>query len=342
MEKIKITNSSIIFTILFAATLYVAYQAKLVIIVSFIGIGFGVLVLPILDIIHSRFHIPRALAVFLVFVGIILFFALVGGSIYYIAADQINELSSRWPEIETSIKDWVANLLDENPWVKDKMAQFDAGMYARNSLTKIFKGFQAGVVAMSSFVFAFIIGFYTALSGKDYYQSLVKAFPERHRKKASKLLIDCADVLRNWFRAQLIDMVIIGVVTGLGLWIVGVQYWAVFGLLTAVFGIIPYVGIIIVVIAASFITIGSDPSKIPWVFLVFFISQQLEGNVILPMVLKGKANLPVVPLLIFMLFMGTFFGLLGVFIAPPTFAIIRTLYIEIYLPMMEKDRWGFV
>lgn len=130
-------------------------------------------------------------------------------------------------------------------------------------------------------------------------------------------------------------MLIIGIITAIGLWIFNIEYWAIFGILTSVMGIIPYVGILIVVVAASLITLASDPGQIIWVLLVFGITQQLEGNVILPLVMKGKVKLLEVPLLIFMLIMGNLFGIIGVFIAPPLFAILRTLYIRIYLPYIE-------
>jgi predicted PurR-regulated permease PerM len=92
-----------------------------------------------------------------------------------------------------------------------------------------------------------------------------------------------------------------------------------------------------VVFAASLITLSTDPSKIPWVLAIFAITQQVEGDVILPLVMKGGAQLPVVPLLIFMLFLGSFFGIIGVFIAPPLLAVLRTLYIDIYLPYVNSQ-----
>ncbi len=102
-------------------------------------------------------------------------------------------------------------------------------------------------------------------------------------------------------------------------------------------GIIPYVGTLIVVIAAALISLASDPSELPWVVLVFFTTQQIEGNLLLPIVMKDAADLPEVPLLIFMLFLGTWFGLIGVFAAPPIFAVLRTIYLMTYLPRMDAD-----
>jgi predicted PurR-regulated permease PerM len=93
-----------------------------------------------------------------------------------------------------------------------------------------------------------------------------------------------------------------------------------------------------VVIAAFFITLAAQPELVWWVVLVFGITQQIEGNVVLPLVMKGQADLPEVPLLVFMLLMGTWFGIIGVFVAPGAFAVVRILYLRIYLPRLEGQQ----
>jgi len=135
----------------------------------------------------------------------------------------------------------------------------------------------------------------------------------------------------------MIDMLILGIMTAIGLWIVGVDYWAVYGVLTALFGIIPYVGTLIVVGCAVLITLASEPSLVPWVIVVFVVVQQIEVNIILPMLMKGQVELPEVPLLIFILLLGSWLGIVGVFLAPPFFAIMRVLYIELYLPRVGNE-----
>jgi predicted PurR-regulated permease PerM len=131
-------------------------------------------------------------------------------------------------------------------------------------------------------------------------------------------------------------MAIIGAITTVGLLLVGVNYWALFGLLTAIFGIIPYVGVMLVVVLVSLVTLASDPGQLPWVLLVFFITQQIEGNVVLPMVMKGQAEIPEALLIVVMLFFGSWFGLLGVFVAPPLVAVMICLYRNLYLPAIER------
>jgi predicted PurR-regulated permease PerM len=143
--------------------------------------------------------------------------------------------------------------------------------------------------------------------------------------------------LRKWFRAQLTDMAIIGGLTMFGLWLVGAKYWAVFGLLTAILGLIPYLGILIMVVVAGLVTFASDPLMVPWVLGVFVITQQIEGNIVLPLVMKDQIDIPEMPLLIFMLLMATWFGLIGVFLSTPVFALFKVLHAELIRPKLESS-----
>lgn len=338
MDKVVIAKSSIVFTVLFIVSLILGYYSRYILIASLVGVGLGVLIMPILNFLRSKFRLPRAVSALVVFICIMIITSVVLGSLYYIVADQVSSLSERAPKIIESINLWVSSKIDKYPWLKQEAQDYDFANSLKTSAYSLFKGFQTGVVAISGAVFALVIGLYTAVDGNSLFNSTIEAFKPKHRNKARSVFKACAIVFRGWFKAQLIDMLIIGSLTALGLWIAGVEYWAVFGLLTAVLGIIPYVGIILVVAAASLITLASDPSKVPWVIGIFMITQQLEGNVILPLVMKGKAELPVVPLLIFMLILGNFLGILGVFIAPALLAILRTLYIELYLPKINDSK----
>ena len=338
MEKVKITSSSTVFAILLVLGILIAYHARHILLISILGIGLGVLIVPVLNFFRTKIHLPKVMSAFLVFLGIVLVILTVGGSIYFLISGQVSSLSERWPHITKDIENWIFSMTNQYPWLASQFESFEAASTIKYNLLKLFQGLEAGVVALGGFVFAIVIGLYTAVGGNDYYQSLIEAFPQKKRSQAARVLQECAKVLRGWFKAQLIDMAIVGSLTGLGLWIIGIEYWAVFGLLSAVLGIIPYVGIFFVVFCASIITLAADPSRLPWMLIVFLIIEQLEGNLILPLVLKGKAELPVVPLLIFMMFLGTFFGILGVFLAPPLFAVLRTLYIELYLPRVNDQR----
>jgi hypothetical protein len=200
----------------------------------------------------------------------------------------------------------------------------------------VFKGAWSGVGVLSSLLFATVIGLYVAVDARLYREGLVRAVPAAHRERADRFAAQASAVVRDWFNAQLIDMLIIGSLTSVGLWAVGADYWLLLGVLTGALGIIPYVGIILMVTLAVLLTLASDSSRLPWVLGVFLVTQQLEGHVILPLVMRGRVQLPAVPLLVFMLLMGSWAGLLGVLIAPPLFAVLRLAYLEFYVPRVDQ------
>lgn len=330
-------RSQIVFAILFICFLGLLYFSREVVLIALIGVGIGALIAPVLKYMLHRFKIPRVFSALLVFVGLCLIFLFVSAGLLYVVSDQVKSLSERAPELIKNLQSRVSVLFAQYPWVENQVKEFNAANAAQVSLGQILLGLQVGFLSISGIVFSVILGIYTSIESENYFESVVRAFPLRLRLKARHVLIRCAQVLRQWFKAQLISMGVIGAITAIGLWIAHVDYWAVFGLLTAVLGIVPYVGIIIVVVCASLITLASDPSLVPWVILVFLITQQIEGNIVLPMVMRGQVELPEVPLLIFILFMGAWFGLIGVFIAPPVFAVLRVIYLMTYIPRIEKN-----
>ena len=336
MQIIQVKKDIVIFFLIAVLVVLISYYSRHLILISSIGIGIGVLITPWFRVLTYRYKIPRFLSILIVILLTTLFFLLTLGSIIYLVADQVQSLQERWPEIQENSTKVISNTFERFPWIQQQLHEINFASYLKTSAQNILKGFKLSVIVIGAGVFAVVMGFYTAVNAEEYFEKMIMAFYPKYRTRAREILSQCAKVIRIWFRAQLIDMAIIGGLTGIGLKLVNVEYWAVFGLLTAVLGIIPYLGMIMVVLTTILITLSTDPSKVPFVFLVFFITQQLENHLILPLAMKGGAELPVVPLIIFMMFMGSFFGVLGVFIAPALFSIIRVLYIELYLQQIGK------
>lgn len=324
------------FAILFIVLLALLFFARDVLIISLIGIGMGVLMAPALDLLHGRFRIPRALGAVIVILGLIAILGGIGYAVFELAADQVATLRARAPAILARLQMLAEQQMKNYPWIEEEISAINVGATVQTVMYRVLGGLQSGTVAISGFVFATLVAIYASIRSLTYRASLIRAFPPRMRLKTEAFLDRSAKMLRLWFRAQLIDMLLLGLITAIGLWIVGVDYWFVFAILTVVFGIIPYVGIILVVAIVTLVTLASDPSQVPWVLLVFFITQQLEGNVILPLVMRGQVELPEVPLLIFMLFLGSWLGLVGVFIAPPLLAVLRVAYEDFYLDKIEE------
>ncbi len=330
-QAIAVVNYLLIVGALIAAL----FGLRLIVTSLLIGVGIGTLLAPLLRRFQKRFKLPKAVGALVIVLIALLGFGGLGYGLFAMTESQMQTLSDRMPQIVESLQGMADGVKARYPWIGDGAASFNVADTARSVGGKVFEGAWASFSMIGALAFAFIIGLYTAVESESYYVSLLRAFPASLRERAEEYCKAAAKTLRNWFGAQLTDMGIIGTLTAIGLWIVGVDYWLLFGLLTAVLGIIPYVGIAIVVVTASLVTLASDPSRVPWVVGVFVLTQQLEGNVILPLVMSGRASLPAVPLLVFMLIVGTWGGLLGVLMAPPLFALLLLAYQMFYLPRVD-------
>ena len=316
-------------SLLFLVTIYYSFT---VFITTVVGIGIGVIMGPALSYLRERFNMPRALSALLCLLGVVLVFTVLTLSITWIVSDQVETLSQKAPEIRENLNREFNSLTKRHSWISDQVEDLNFAGTAQNTFNKLFSGIRTGVEVFGAAIFALVLSLYVAVSLKDYFRGIVSAFPKKHQAKAEKVLKECATTLRMWFKAQLGVMFVLGVITAIGLWIVGVQYWAVYGLLAAIFSLIPYVGMIIVVSVAVLITLASNAALVPWVILVFIITQQIEGNVVIPLLMKEQVELPEAPLLVFMLFCGSWLGVMGVFLAPPLLSIMIVLYRNLYLP----------
>jgi predicted PurR-regulated permease PerM len=309
--------------------------ARAILISALIGIGIGVILAPALRYLQRGYRIPRAVSAIVV---VVLLIAALGGLayvIFLIGETQFASLVERMPELVARLQARADALGDAYPWFDADGAVANAPAAAKLVGAKIFRGAWSGFGLAGALVFAFVIGVYTAVEARYYTEALVQAFPPARRAAAAGFLAQAASTIRVWFAAQLTDMAIVGVLTSLGLWLVGADYWLLFGILTGLLGIIPYAGIAIVVLFCGLVTMAADVDRVPWVLGVFFVTQQIEGHVVLPLVMRGQAQLPAVPLLVFMLVMASWGGLLGVLMAPALFAVLLLAYRRLYVPAIE-------
>lgn len=320
-----------------AALVALIYAGRFVLIMSVIGIGIATLVSPILKLLHEKFKIPRALSVITFLLLIALTCALAFWGMGSVVSEQLEELTVTAPELIEKLEGKGSAFYERYPIIQEQVSKLNITSTLKTGGSQIVKGVQSGTKLVSGLAFAFVIAMYASISAQSYLQLFVDLFPASHRPKVASIMQRLASTLRKWFRAQLIDMAIIGAMTMFGLWLVGAQYWALFGLLTAVLGLIPYLGILIMIVVAGLVTFASDPTMVPWVLGVFVVTQQIEGNFVLPAVMKDQVNIPEVPLLIFMLLMGTWFGLIGIFLSTPFFALLKVLHLEFVRPKLESS-----
>ena len=124
---------------------------------------------------------------------------------------------------------------------------------------------------------------YFAADPGEYEEGMLRLISPR-RQRTSCLFRDVANTMGWWMVGQLAPMAVLGVVSTVGLLIIGVTLAFTLGLFTGIMIFIPFVGATIAFIVTVLVAVSSDPSKIPLVAIIFIIVHVLEGYILTPLV----------------------------------------------------------
>jgi predicted PurR-regulated permease PerM len=185
--------------------------------------------------------------------------------------------------------------------------------------------------AITDTVLVIVGGIFLAFDPNLYRRGLVKLVPESARDNLTQAFDDSWTALRLWLLARLATMALVGVITGLGLWAIGIPASLTLGILAGFLDFIPFVGPIIAAIPAVLLALASDPTKAIWVAGLYLVIQQLEGNVITPIFQKRAVELPPALLLFSLVACGLIFGIAGVLFAEPLTVVLYVMVKRLYV-----------
>lgn len=186
--------------------------------------------------------------------------------------------------------------------------------------------------ALGNFVIMLIVGLYGALDPQTYRRGLVSILAPSMRAEGDEVLRKATATLKNWLVAQLMAMAVVGLLTWLGLWLIGVPLAPILGLIAALLAFIPNIGPIIAAVPAVLLGFSDDgPTTALLVVGVYLGVQTLESYAITPLIQQEKVSLPPVLIISMQLLMGVLFGILGLALATPMAALGMTLIKEGYV-----------
>ncbi|WCR10154.1 AI-2E family transporter [Paracoccus stylophorae] len=250
---------------------------------------------------------------------------------------QFNQLLSSLPEAWQQVNDWLGN---------SSIGQFierriDAGggsapEAATGSLPSVF-GYLTGTITtvfgvLADLVLMLTIAIFLALDGPTYRGGFLHLVPLSYRDRAGRVVDECGSALGRWMGGQALDMLIVALLTGAGLWLLGVPLALVLGLIAGLTNIIPVIGPFMSGIPAVMFALTQGVDQALYVTLLFLVIQQIEGNVLMPMIQQSAANLPPVLTVLAIVAFGGMFGLFGVILATPlllvSIILVKRLYVE--------------
>lgn len=192
-----------------------------------------------------------------------------------------------------------------------------------------------------------VMGIYLSLHPALYREWLIALFPPIHRDLVRDVLGDLGGTLRSWIVGMLIGMIVLAFFTALGLSLLQVPFWLPFGIFTGIVSIVPFFGTLVsTVIPALFVLNGEGiwgfgpGGHSVLVVLLGTVIHLIESNVVVPLVMSKKVDLPPVLSIVSVLVMGKLLGPMGLIIAVPTLAVVMVIVRRILITRIYEGQ-GF-
>jgi len=310
----------------------------------FIAVILGEAIRPIVARLQT-YHIPGPIAVLLIFLAV---FVVLGAFFWLLLnplVQQLGTLSDQFPHYVTDFQKKLTALeqfVGANPSLSDavKQASSQLASLAQQAvpllvsvpitvLTGVFGLVLSTVIVITMTLFW--LG--TSARLKPF---VVGLFPPVKRELVSDVIAKLSKSLGGWVRGTLIQMLVIGTLTGLGLFILDVPYALLLGIVAGIIEIIPFLGPWIsgsIAVIVALITV--DPLKALEVVALFLVIQTIEGNVVQPLVMSRAVHLDPFLVIVAVLIGGELLGVIGVILAVPVAAVLQILAIEVVAPAIR-------
>jgi len=186
--------------------------------------------------------------------------------------------------------------------------------------------------ALGSLLLIVFGGIYLALDPHLYRDGLVKLVPPAVQPNVRATLDDAGEALKRWLRGQVLAMLLVGVFTGIGLWLAGVPSAFALGVIAGLAEFVPIIGPILAAIPALLIASNQDLQTVLLALAVLVVVQQVESNLITPVIADRMISIAPAVALFAVVAMGVLFGPLGLLLGFPLAIVldiaVRRLYVK--------------
>lgn len=224
---------------------------------------------------------------------------------------------------------WLGDTIPSHAELKDMLSRAAGGVSTWRRVTGVLT---TTVGAVASAVLVAFLGLFFAAQPRTYHDGLVRLVPPDRRARAREVLGRVGQTLRWWLLGKALSMTLVGTLSALGLWLLGIPLALTLGLIAALLGFVPNFGPVIAVVPAVLIALSHSAASAGYVLLLYLGIQTVESYVITPLVQQRTVSLAPGLLLGTQMVVGGLLGALGLALSTPMLAaavvLVETLYVE--------------
>lgn len=296
----------------------------------------------------------RVISIFLTYVIAILILAIIINFVLPTIIESVIELVNNLPGYYSSLTETLDNLPEDSIWnqinakgIIQNIEQFDFSKFINlESLT----GYAKGVINMAGKVFdifiSFVVSVYLLVERTEILNFIKKVVKAMVNKKTyeniGKYFYQTNEIFFRFVFSQLLDGIIVGILTSIAMSLMGVKYSVLLGFMIGLFNLIPYFGAIIAVGIAILVTLFTGGlMQAIWMAIIIIILQQIDANIINPKIVGNSLKISPLLVIFAVTIGGAYFGVLGMFLAVPIVTVLKMIvndYIDYKNQIKEKDK----
>jgi predicted PurR-regulated permease PerM len=323
-QLISISTGTILKIIAIVTLLWFVWFVRDILAVMFVALLLAALIDPAADWFSVK-KLPRSLAVILIYFVLLCVLALVVFMMIPPVVEQVTALLSNfgyYDQMAAYIERFSSLNLGDN--VADNLGQ------VTTSLQHIFStlaGFIGGIAAL---VIILVLAFYMVVeeeSARHFFKSVA---PKKYQPHLAKLFTKMQKKIGMWLRGQLLLGLIVGIISYIGLKILGVQYALVLAIMAGLFEIVPYIGPVAAAIPAVILALLQSPVTGLSVAVLYIVIQWLENNILVPKIMQKVTGLNPIVSIVALLVGLKVAGIIGAILAVPVATMIAVLLEDLF------------
>lgn len=321
----------------------ILYFGRDIIFPILLSLLFAIILRPIVSFLIRRLKFPHFIAV----VFAIVLFVLIFLGVFYFISLQVSDMANDWGKIKDNFYFHIEHfqqLIRDNFHLSNLEQKEIIDNAAKSSLTSgkeivgntisSFTDIALNITLIPIYTFLFLL--YQNL----FITFLTKLFKPESHKKLREILFQIKIAVQSYVVGLLFEMIAVSILTTIGLYLIGVEYFILLGIITGILNLVPYIGILFAGVLSIVVSLSgsTDLSIVLGVVIVNIIVQFIDNNILVPMFVNSKVQINAFVSIVGIIVGNVLGGITGMFLAIPIIAIIKVIFDRID----SLEPWGYL
>lgn len=325
------------------AGLYFLYRVRSIMVPFIFAFFLAYILNPMVQYVENR-KVPRCFAILTVY--LIVFSMLTGIVVFGVPhlINELNKLGSAIPVLAEEINNIMTRI--ENRYSSFAMPEVIKSIISEriqnveSGLIEVVRAGTTTVVKLLSYLICLIVApvfaFYILKDFGRIRDSFELTIPRNYRSDVMAIARDLDEIISGFIRGHLVIAAIVGTLIGLGMFVIGTDFYLIIGIIAAIAELIPYIGPFITAVPAVALSLLVSHQTAIYAVIVILIVQQLENSVISPKILGHSLGLHPLMIIFALLAGGELMGFIGLLVGVPLAASIKVILRYIYLKLVDE------